>query len=74
MSAQNVNHVALHLDEKEAAQLARAVQILVQELGFAPEEVDRAYRESFAYFLKNDHLDQSFQGDARLTGRTTTTA
>lgn len=67
MSGQNVNHAVLHLDEKEATQLARAVQILVQELGFDPEEVDRSYKESLAYFLNNDHLDPRFRFDSRLT-------
>lgn len=74
MSGQNVNHAVLHLDEKEAAQLARAVQILVQELGFDPEEVDRSYKESLAYFLKNDHFDQRSMGDSCLTGQASMTA
>ena len=69
MSEQNINHARLHLDEKEATQLARAVQILVQELGFDPEEVDRSYTESRAYFLKNDHIDQRAMGGSYLTGQ-----
>ena len=40
------------LDEKESAQLASAVQKLVKDLGFSPEEVDRSFQESFKYFLK----------------------
>jgi hypothetical protein len=74
MSDQNLNHAVLYLDEKESAQLARAVQILVQELGFDQEEVDRSYKESLAFFMKNDHFDQSSRGDSRLTGQTNTTA
>jgi len=69
MSEQNVNLAVLHLDEKEATQLARAVQILVQELGFDPEEVDRSYKESLAYFLKNDHIDQRSMGGSCLAGQ-----
>lgn len=41
-----------HLNERESAQLAEAVQKLVTELGFAPEEINRSYRESFEYFLR----------------------
>jgi hypothetical protein len=74
MSAQNVKHVVLHLNEKESVQLARAVQVLVRELGFDPEAVDRSYEESLAYFMKNDHFDQSFRADSLLAGRTSTTA
>lgn len=74
MSDQNVNHAVPHLDEKEATQLARAVQILVQELGFDPEEVNRSYKDSLAYFLKNDHIDQRLMGDSCLTGQAITTA
>jgi len=69
MSEQNINHARLHLDEKEAIQLARAVQILLQELGFDPEEVDRSYKESLAYFLRNDHIDQRSMGGSCLTGQ-----
>jgi hypothetical protein len=54
---QNINHTTLQLDEKEATQLARAVQTLVRELGFDPEEVDRSYGDSLAYFLKNDPIE-----------------
>jgi len=67
MSDQDVSHNMPQLDEKEAAQLARAVQILIQELGFDTEEVDRSYKESLAYFMKNDHIDQSCKGDSCLT-------
>ena len=74
MSDQNVNHAVLHLNERESAQLARAVQILVQELGFDQEEVDRSYNESLAFFLKKDHYDQHFSGDLRRTGQTSTIA
>jgi hypothetical protein len=64
MSAHSIGHVPLQLDENEAVQLARAVQILVKELGFDHEEVERSYSESLAYFLKNDHGEQDFRGDA----------
>jgi hypothetical protein len=74
MSDQNVNHAVLHLTERESAQLARAVQILVQELGFDQEEVDRSYNESLAFFLNNDHLDQSFRGESLPAVQTSTTA
>jgi hypothetical protein len=74
MSGQNVNYAMLHLDEKEATQLARAVQILVQELGFDPEEVDRSYKESRAYFLKNDHIDERSRDDSGLTMQMSTIA
>jgi hypothetical protein len=39
------------LSEKEAAQLAEAVQRLVEELGYSDDEVQRSYRESYVYFL-----------------------
>jgi len=74
MSDQRVNHAVLHLTERESAQLACAVQILVQELGFDQEEVDRSYNESLAFFLKNDHLDQSFRGESLPAVQTSTTA
>ena len=74
MSEQNINHARLHLDEKEAIQLARAVQILLQELGFDPEEVDRSYKESLAYVLRNDHIDQRSMGGSCLTGQASMTA
>ena len=74
MSDQNVNHAMLHLNVKESVQLARAVQILVQELGFDPEEVDHSYKESLAFFLKDDHLDQSFRGEALPAGQMRATA
>jgi hypothetical protein len=74
MSGQNVNYAMLHLDEKEATQLARAVQILVQELGFDPEEVDRSYKESRAYFLKNDYIDERSRDDSELTMQMSTIA
>jgi hypothetical protein len=73
MSDQNANHSALHLDEKESVQLARAVQKLVQELGFDPEEVDSSYMKSLAYFMKNDHADRVFRGDPHSTGQANTT-
>lgn len=74
MSDQKVNHAVLHLTERESAQLARAVQILVQELGFDPEEVDRSYKESLAFFLKDDHLDQGFRGESHPVAHTGATA
>ncbi len=43
----------LRLDERESTQLAYAVQRLVRDLGFPPEEVNRSFRESFAFFIKN---------------------
>jgi hypothetical protein len=52
MIEQSVITVVSYLNEKESAQLASAVQRLVEDLGFSPEEVDRSYRESFAYFLR----------------------
>lgn len=52
MPDQCVNHISLRLDEKESTQLAHAVQRLVQELGLPPEEVNRSFGESFAYFIK----------------------
>jgi hypothetical protein len=74
MSDQNVNHAVLHLSERESAQLARAVQILIQELGFDQEEVDRSYNESLAFFLKNEHYDQRLSDDASFIGQMSTTA
>jgi len=67
MFEQNIKHSSLRLNETEATQLARLVQILVRELGFDPEEVDRSYNDSRAYFLKNDRSESgswntSFQG------------
>ncbi|HUI45151.1 MAG TPA: hypothetical protein VL122_04035 [Nitrospirota bacterium] len=52
MPVPSVMMVTPHLNEKESAQLAEAVQWLVRELGFPPEEVDRSYQESLAYFLR----------------------
>jgi hypothetical protein len=73
MSDQNANYAVLQLNERESIQLARAVQLLVQELGFNQEEVDRSYMKSLAYFMKNDHCDQSFRDDPHSTGQTKTT-
>jgi len=70
MYDQSVNKAVLYLDERESVLLACAVQVLVRELGFDQEEVDRSYRESLAYFLKNDYLDQNFLGEPRLAGQT----
>ena len=53
MSEQCVNTVDQHLNEKESALLACAVEWLVHELGFPPEDVSRSYRDSFSFFLKN---------------------
>jgi hypothetical protein len=52
MDEQGGQNTILRLDEHEAAQLAYAVQMLVQELGFPPEDVNRSFKDSFAYFLK----------------------
>jgi hypothetical protein len=52
MDEQQVQNNNLRLDEQEAAQLAHAVQMLVRELGFPPEEVNRSFKDSFAYFMK----------------------
>jgi len=41
-----------HLNERESAKLAEAVQKLVKELGFPHEEINRSYQESYEYFLK----------------------
>jgi hypothetical protein len=46
-------NTGLCLDEWESAQLAHAVKQLVQTLGFPPEDVNRSFRDSFAFFLKN---------------------
>jgi hypothetical protein len=43
----------LCLDERESTQLAYAVQWLVRDLGFPPAEVNRAFTESFAFFIKS---------------------
>jgi len=45
--------ISLRLDERESAQLAYAVEKLVQELGFPIEDVNRSYHDSFVFFLKN---------------------
>jgi|GEM_PF-3553404 len=45
--------LSLRLNERESAQLAYAVEKLVQELGFPREDVNRSYEDSFAFFLKN---------------------
>jgi hypothetical protein len=74
MSDEKINHAALHLTERESVQLARAVQILVQELGFDPEEVDRSYKESLAFFLKDDHLDQGCMSESHVAVQTGATA
>jgi hypothetical protein len=52
MDTQSGQITNLHLDEHEAAQLAYAVHKLVRELGFPPEEVNRSFKDSFAYFIK----------------------
>jgi len=52
MPVQGVMTVTTYLNEKESAQLATAVQWLVRELGFPPEDVDRSYQESLEYFLR----------------------
>jgi hypothetical protein len=52
MDEQRVQNTSLRLDEQEAAQLAYAVYKLVQELGFPPEDVNRSFKDSFAYFIK----------------------
>jgi hypothetical protein len=53
MQEQCVPTISLRLDERESALLACAVEWLVQELGFPPDDVDRSYQDSFAFFLKN---------------------
>lgn len=52
MSDQIATVTTLQLDENESARLARLVQMLMLELGFAPEDVRRSYRESLAYFME----------------------
>ena len=52
MDDQGVKNASLRLDQQEAAQLAYAVQKLVQELGFPPEDVNRSFKDSFTYFTK----------------------
>jgi hypothetical protein len=52
MDTPSVQNITLSLDEQEAAQLAHAVHKLVQELGFPPEDVNRSFNDSFAYFIK----------------------
>jgi hypothetical protein len=52
MDEQGIQDI-LRLDVREATQLAYAVQWLVQDLGFPPEDVNRAFTESFAFFIKN---------------------
>ena len=52
MDEHRVQSIYLRLDVHEAAQLADAVQLLVQELGFPPEDVNRSFKDSFTYFLK----------------------
>jgi hypothetical protein len=74
MAYQNKYYAVPHLNEKEATLLARAVQILVRELGYGPEEVERSYEESRAYFLKNDHFDQRTRGESHLTAQMSTIA
>ena len=53
MDKQNEKNINLRLDERESSQLACAVEKLVYELGFPPEDIDRSYKDSFAFFLKN---------------------
>jgi hypothetical protein len=52
MDEQRALNTGLRLDEQEAALLAYAVYQLVQELGFPPEDVNRSFKDSFAYFIK----------------------
>ena len=52
MDEQRALNSSLRLDEQEAAILAYAVYQLVQELGFPPEDVNRSFKDSFAYFMK----------------------
>jgi hypothetical protein len=52
MDTQSGQSTDLRLDEHEAAQLAYAVHKLVQELGFPPEDVNRSFKDSFAFFIK----------------------
>jgi hypothetical protein len=53
MEEQCSQNIPLQLDERESAELAFAVEKLVQELGFPLEDVNRSYRDSLAFFLKN---------------------
>ena len=53
MQEQCANNIDLRLDERESALLACAVEWLVHELGFPPDDVNRSYRDSFAFFLKD---------------------
>ncbi len=53
MPEQGVDNIDLRLDERESALLACAVEWLVLELGFPPEDVNRSYKDSFAFFLKD---------------------
>ena len=53
MRERSINKVDLSLDENESALLACAVEWLVHELGFPPDDVNRSYRDSFAFFLNN---------------------
>ena len=53
MDKQNEKNINLRLDERESALLAYAVEQLIHELGFPPEDVNRSYKDSFAFFLKN---------------------
>ena len=52
MAEQGIQDI-LRLDVRESAQLAYAVQWLVQDLGFPPEDVNRAFMESFSFFIKS---------------------
>ncbi len=52
MTEQSIATVVTSLSEKESIQLASAVQKLVKDLGFSPEEIDRSFQESFEYFLR----------------------
>jgi hypothetical protein len=60
MQEQCVNNVDLRLDERESALLARAVEWLVQELGFPPDDVNRSYQDSFAFFINNPEQKRHF--------------
>lgn len=54
MYGKNAEVSPIHLSERESAQLASAVQVLIRELGFEPDEVERSYQKSFAYFMNTE--------------------
>lgn len=61
MNDENRTYALIYLSEREATQLASAVQILIHELGYEPDEVVSSYHASFAYFM-NEHQGYKDQG------------